>query len=54
MERNWRKWKGTRPWRQRRLESIREEREEEYQGGRIKEWDKEDEIGQMGDVMGEL
>ena len=37
-----------------KIESIREEREEEYQRGRIKEWDKEDKIGQIGDVMGEL
>ena len=34
---------------------IREEQEEEeYQGGRIKEWDEEDEMGCMGDAMGEL
>jgi len=44
-----------RPLRQRRLETIREEREErEYQGGTIEEWGEEDEIGQMGDIMGEL
>ena len=55
MDRNWRKWKGTRPLRQRRLETIREEREErEYQGGIIEEWDEEDKMGQMGDIMEEL
>ena len=55
MDRNWRKWKGTRPLRQRRLETIREEREErEYQGGTIKEWNEEDEMGQMEDIMEEL
>ena len=55
MDRNWRKWKGMRPLRQRRLETIREEREErEYQGGTIEEWDKEDEMGQMEDIIGEL
>jgi len=44
-----------RPLRQRRLETIREEREEgEYQGGTIEEWNKEDEMGQMEDIMGEL
>jgi len=54
LERNWRKWKRTRPWRQRKLESIKEEREEEYQGGRIEEWNKEDKIGQMEDMIEEL
>jgi len=52
MDSRWRKWKRTRPLRQRRLETIREERE--YQGGTIEEWNKEDEIGQMEDIMGEL
>jgi len=34
---------------------IREEQEEEeYQGGRIEEWDEEDEMGCMGDAIGEL
>jgi len=38
MDRNWKKWKGTRSLEQRRLELIKEVREEEeYQGGKIKE-----------------
>jgi len=37
------------------LNTIREEEEEdEYQGGRIEERDKEDEMGQMGDTINEL
>jgi len=55
MDRNWRKWKGTRPLEKRRLNTIREEKEEdEHQGERIEEWNKEDKMGQMGDIMNEL
>jgi len=36
----------------RKLDTIREEKE--YKGGRIEEWDEEDEMGQMGDIMDEL
>jgi len=55
MDRNWRKWKGTRPLGRRRLDPIREVREEkEYQGRKIEEWDEEDQMGCMGDEMGEL
>jgi len=55
MDRNWRKWKGIRPLERRRLNTIREEKEkDEHQGGRIEEWDEEDEMGQMGDIMNEL
>ena len=37
MDRNWKKWKRTRPLGRRRLDPIREVREEEeYQGGRLK------------------
>ena len=44
-----------RPLERRKLDTIREEeREEKYQGGRIEEWDEEDEMGQMGDIMDEL
>jgi len=28
--------------------------EEEYQGGRIEEWDEEDKMGKIEDIMGEL
>ena len=40
----------------RKLDPIREVREEEeYQGGKIEEWDEEeDQMGCMGDEMGEL
>jgi len=51
MDRNWKKWKRMRPLERRRLDTIKEEREEEYQGGRIEEWDKEDKMRQMGDIM---
>ena len=59
MDRNWRKWKGTKPLRQRRLETIREEQEEreaigDYKGGKIEEWNKKEEMGNMGDPMYEL
>ena len=55
MDRNWRRWKGMRPLERRRLDPIREVREEEeYQGGKIEEWDEEDQMGCMGDEMGEL
>ena len=55
LEKRWRRWKGLQPLRQRNLETIREEQEEEeYQGGRIEEWDKEDKMGCIGDAMGEL
>jgi len=55
MDRNWRKWKGTRPLERRKLNTItEEEREDEYQGERIEEWDGEDEIGQIGNIMDEL
>ena len=57
IDRNWRKWngKGTRPLKQRRLKPIMEVREEEeYQGRRIEEWNEEDEMGKIRDIMGEL
>ena len=59
IDRNWRKWKGTRPLRQRKLETIREEQEESevvkgYQGGKIEEWDEEEEMGNMRDTTYEL
>jgi len=41
MERNWKKWKRARPLERRRLNTIREE-------------DKEDEMGQMRDIINEL
>jgi len=41
--------------RRRRLETIREEKEEEkYQGGKIEEWNEENEIGCMEDEMSKL
>jgi len=36
------------------LETVQEREEEEYLGGKIEEWNKEDEMGRMGDGMGEL
>jgi len=57
LEKRWRRWKGLQPLKQRNLETIREEQKEEeekYQGGRIEEWNEEDEMGCMGDAMGEL
>ena len=39
----------------RRLNTIREEEEEDkYQGRRIEEGDEEDEMGQMGDIINKL
>ena len=35
-----------------KLEMIKKERE--YQGGKIKEWNKEDEIGKIGDLYEKL
>jgi len=52
MERNWRKWKGMKPLRQRKLEMIKEEGE--YQEEKIKEWNEKDKMGRMGDPYEEL
>jgi len=35
------------------MKTIKEE-EEEYQGGKIEEWNKEDEMSRMGDPYNEL
>jgi len=45
---NWKKWKGKG---KKRLERIDKEKIKE---GRIKEWDKEDEMEKMGDIYDEL
>ena len=54
LERNWRQWKHVKPAGgiKRRLTAVCEIVEEE--GGKIKEWAKEDEIGQMEDASNEL
>ena len=49
MEKN---WKEIKPLKKRKLEMIEEEKK--YQGGKIEEWNKEDEIGKMGDPYEEL
>jgi len=40
------------PLKKRKLETIEEEGK--YQGGKIEEWNEEDEIGRMGDLYKEL
>ena len=54
MERNWRRWKkeGLADKGKGRLTAVREVVEEE--GGKIEEWNEEDEMGNMADPMGEL
>ena len=54
LEKNWKQWKQVKPERgvKGRLTVVCEVVEEE--GGRIKEWNEEDEIGNIGDPMGEL
>ena len=54
LEKNWKRWKRVEPVRRRegRLIAICEVREEE--GGKIEEWNEEDEMGCMGDLTGEL
>jgi len=54
LERNWRRWKQVKPVGgvKGRLTAVCEVVEEE--GGKIKEWNKEDEIGNMGNPTGEL
>jgi len=54
LERNWRRWKQVKPvgGTKGRLTAVREVVEEE--GGKIEEWDEEDEMGNVGDPMGEL
>ena len=54
LEKNWKRWKNVKPaGREKgRLTAVREVDEEE--GGKIEEWNEEDEIGNMGDPMGEL
>ena len=54
LERNWRRWKRVKPIGgvKERLTAVREVVEEEE--GKIEEWDKEDEMGNVGDPMGEL
>jgi len=52
LERNWKKWKGKG---KERLERIdKKEEEEEIKEGRIEKWNKEDEMGKMGDPYDEL
>jgi len=54
LERNWKQWKNVKPaGREKgRLTMVREVVEEE--GGKIEEWNEEDEMGNMGDPTGEL
>ena len=54
LERNWRRWKNVKLAGEvkGRLTVVREVVEEE--GGKIKEWVEEDEMGQMGDASNEL
>jgi len=54
LERNWKQWKNVKPaGREKgRLTAVREVVEEG--GGKIEEWNEEDEMGNMGDPMGEL
>ena len=54
LERNWKWWKNVKPAGgvKGRLTVVREVVEEE--GGKIKEWNEEDEMGKVGDPMGEL
>jgi len=54
LERNWKWWKNVKPVGgvKRRLTAVREVVEEE--GGKIKEWNEEDEMGNMSDPIGEL
>jgi len=54
LERNWRRWKNEKPaGREKgRLTVVHEVVEEE--GGKIEEWNKEDEMGNIGDPTGEL
>jgi len=54
LERNWKRWKNVKPaGREKgRLTAVHEVGEEE--GGRIEEWNEEDEMGNVDDPMGEL
>jgi len=54
LERNWRQWKQVKlaGGEKGRLTTVREVVEEER--GKIKEWNEEDEMGNMGDPTGEL
>ena len=54
LERNWRQWKHVRPVGEvkGRLTAVHEVVEEE--GGKIKEWNEKDEMGQMEDTLSEL
>jgi len=54
LEKNWKRWKNVEPiGREKgRLTAVREVDEEE--GGKIEEWNEEDEVGNMGDPTGEL
>jgi len=54
LERNWRQWKKVEPIEKvkRKLTAVCEIVEEE--GGKIEEWDKRDEMGQIGDALNEL
>jgi len=54
LERNWRQWKkeGLADTGKERLTAVREVVEEE--GGKIEEWNEEDEMENITDPMGEL
>jgi len=54
LERNWKRWKNVKPagGERGRLTAVREVVEEE--GGKIEEWNEEDEMGNVGDPVGEL
>ena len=54
LEKNWKRWKQVKPEGgvKGRLTAVREVVEEE--GGKIEEWNEEDEMGNVGDPIGEL
>ena len=54
LERNWKWWKNVKPAgrEKRRLTAVREVVKEE--GGKIEEWNEEDEMDNVGDPTGEL
>ena len=56
LERNWRHWKGIQQKGKRTLKTIQEEEEKEQgiEKPRIKEWDEEDEMGNLQDPYNKL
>ena len=61
MERNWKQQKVEKTRGRRTLETIpekdkeeKEENKQEFEGGRIEEWNKEDQMGNLQDLYDEL